>query len=157
MNHIQPENRRLQILQINMNRSETAHLDLINCNLGKYWDVICLQEPHITKHGNIRTPKQFRPIYPVSRNKEGIGKVRSVMWINSQLDTNNWEIIEIHNTNDITAAKLKTENGNIAIFNIYNPCDTNRVQNTLNEFLRNNRRELYDMENRHILWCGDFN
>ncbi|XP_006457370.1 hypothetical protein AGABI2DRAFT_71908, partial [Agaricus bisporus var. bisporus H97] len=63
--NLQPNEQRLRILQINMNRSEAAHLDLINRNLGKYWDIICLQEPHITKYGNIRTPKNFRQVYPV--------------------------------------------------------------------------------------------
>ncbi|EKM76761.1 hypothetical protein AGABI1DRAFT_44539, partial [Agaricus bisporus var. burnettii JB137-S8] len=64
MINVQSNYNRMRILQINMNRSEAAHLDLINRNLAKHWDVICLQEPHITKHGNIRTPKQFRQIFP---------------------------------------------------------------------------------------------
>ncbi|KAF7783210.1 hypothetical protein Agabi119p4_2586 [Agaricus bisporus var. burnettii] len=140
-----------------MNRSEAAHLDLINRNLGKNWDVICLQEPHITKYGNIRTPKHFRQVYPVSRGQEGTGKVRSAMWINNAINTNGWEIIEIPGTNDITAAKIKTVQGNVAIFNVYNPCDSNSTQTKLNNYLCNNRQEFYGAEDRHVVWCGDFN
>ncbi|KAF7773567.1 hypothetical protein Agabi119p4_5734 [Agaricus bisporus var. burnettii] len=140
-----------------MNRSETAHLDLLNRNLGKHWDVICLQEPHITKFGNIRTPKQFRQVYPSARQQKDAGKVRSAMWINQAIDTNTWERIDVPGTNDITAANFKTEHGSIAIFNIYNPCDNNSVQTKLDQFLRANRAKGYGTDDKHMLWCGDFN
>ena len=39
---------RLCILQINLNKSEKAHLDLLNRPLGMWWDVVLLQEPYVT-------------------------------------------------------------------------------------------------------------
>jgi exonuclease III len=140
-----------------MNRSESAHLDLLNRNLARYWDVICLQEPHITKFGHIRTPRQFRQVYPASRHQKERGKVRSAMWINQDIDTNTWERINIPETNDITAINIKTEHGSLAIFNIYNPCDNNEVQTKLDRYLRMNNDKGYGNNNKYMLWCGDFN
>ncbi|KXN87216.1 hypothetical protein AN958_08606 [Leucoagaricus sp. SymC.cos] len=49
----QNENNRLRILQLKMNKSEIAHLDIINRRLREYWDIICIQELHVTKSGHI--------------------------------------------------------------------------------------------------------
>ncbi|KAJ3557254.1 hypothetical protein NP233_g11792 [Leucocoprinus birnbaumii] len=157
MNNDQEQYRRLRILQINMNKSEAAHLDLINRNLADNWDIVCLQEPHITKYGNIRTPNKFRQVYPVDRHKEGAGRVRSAMWINEAIDTNNWEMVAIQGTNDITAVRLTGPYGKLAIFNVYNPCDNNTVQELLDRFLIRRRGEFYDSDHKHVIWCGDFN
>ncbi|KAF8156805.1 hypothetical protein B0H34DRAFT_617735, partial [Crassisporium funariophilum] len=54
----------LRILQINLNKSEKAHLDLLNGLLGTKWDIVLIQEPHVTKFKTIRTPMQFRQVYP---------------------------------------------------------------------------------------------
>ncbi len=148
---------RLRILQLNMNKSEAAHLDLLNRNLPKFWDIVCLQEPHITKRGNIRTPHKFRQVYPASRNDKETGRVRSAIWVSEKLDTNEWEIINIPGNNDITAIRIKGEQGDVAIFNIYNPCDSDTTQEELNKFLLRNREAYYGNEDKHVIWCGDFN
>ncbi|KXN87337.1 hypothetical protein AN958_08962 [Leucoagaricus sp. SymC.cos] len=62
----QTENNRLRIFQLNMNKSETAHLNLINRKLGEYWDIVCIQELHITKLGHIQTPNRCWQVFPLA-------------------------------------------------------------------------------------------
>lgn len=50
----------LKILQINLNKSEKVHLELINSKLNTKWDIVLIQEPHNTKFHHIRTPNDFR-------------------------------------------------------------------------------------------------
>lgn len=137
---------RLRILQINLNKSEAAHLDIINKNLARNWDVICLQEPHLTRLGNIRTPNKFRQVYPQVKYGQQGNRVRSAIWVNQAMDTNNWEMVNIPGTGDITAIRIRGEFGSIAIFNVYNPCDSNTVQELLNKYLLERRGEFYGAE-----------
>ncbi|KXN81037.1 hypothetical protein AN958_06283 [Leucoagaricus sp. SymC.cos] len=157
MTEQQTENNRLRIFQLNMNKSETAHLDLINRKLGEYWDIVCIQEPHITKLGHIRTPNRYRQVFSSARNDPTAGKVRSVIWVNERLDTNNWEVVNIPDTNDITAIRIRSGFNTLVIFNIYNPCDSNNTQNNLDDFFTRKRAEFYGSEDKHVIWCGDFN
>ena len=41
---------KLRILQLNLNKSVTAHLELqvINDSLAAHWDIVLIQEPYIT-------------------------------------------------------------------------------------------------------------
>jgi hypothetical protein len=39
---------RLWIVQLNLNKSEKAHLDIINENLSHNYDIILIQEPYTT-------------------------------------------------------------------------------------------------------------
>ena len=64
---LQPVPNRLHILQINLNKSEKVHLDLLNRPLGMQWDIVLLQEPHIMKFNMIRTPMHFHQVYPADR------------------------------------------------------------------------------------------
>src|ERR1700678_2291048 len=65
-----PQNRNnnetLRLLQINLNKSEKAHLDIINENLSRDYDLILIQEPYTTTFNAIRTPTNFRPVFPRS-------------------------------------------------------------------------------------------
>jgi exonuclease III len=150
------QNRRLRILQLNLNKSVTAHLDLINRDIKGEWDIVCIQELHITKYGHIQMPSGFRQVIPSSQDCLGIGKVRSVIWVNHSMNTNNWEIVNIPDTNDITVIKMRGEFGTLAIFNVYNPCNSNNTQNRLDRFLDRKQAEFYGNENKHIIWSGDF-
>jgi hypothetical protein len=60
-------NETLRLLQINLNKSEKAHLDIINENLSQDYDLILIQEPYTTTFNAIRTPTNFRPVFPVHR------------------------------------------------------------------------------------------
>ena len=51
--NLEPLLNRLQILQININKLSKACLDLIKGALAKKWDLILIQEPHITFLGHV--------------------------------------------------------------------------------------------------------
>ena len=148
----------IRILQINLNKSEKAHLDIINENVSKNYDLILIQEPHTTTFNAIRTPTNFRPIYPINR-LQNEAQIRSVIWVNKRLDTKNWTAIDIPDTNDITAIQLKGPYGKLTIFNIYNDCTHSRSETTLRRFLsiRTNSNAILSSENHHMIWAGDFN
>lgn len=153
---LQPAPNRLRILQINLNKSEKAHLDLLNGPLGTRWDIILLQEPHTTKFNTIRTPMRFRQVYPADRWKEG-AVVRSAIWVNTEIDTKSWKIIKVPGTNDITAIQIQGPYGQLTIFNIYNSCTDSLTEAIFSRFLRENANDIWRGQDHHMLWCGDFN
>jgi ribonuclease HI/exonuclease III len=151
------ETLRLRILQINLNKSEKAHLDLLNNVTSKDWDIVLIQEPHtINRFNAIRTPTNFRPVFPENRGRDNTA-VRSLIWVSSSLDTRNWEIINIPDTNDLTAIQLKGNYGTLVIFNIYNDCKNPNTENALALFLRTHSNEILAGPNAHMIWAGDFN
>ena len=79
---------RISILQINLNKSEKAHLDIINERVSHNYDIILIQEPYTTIINAIRTPTNFRPVFPAHRSQED-DQIRSVIWVNKRLDTKN--------------------------------------------------------------------
>ena len=94
------------MLQINLNKSEKAHLDIINERLCQDYDVILIQEPYTTTFNAIRTPTNFRPVFPVHRLASQ-DQIRSVIWVSRNMDTNSWAALDIPETNDITGIQLK--------------------------------------------------
>src|SRR5271156_3998260 len=127
---------RLHLLQINLNKLEKAHLELINGTLGRDWDIILLQEPYLTQLGHIRTPNGFTCISPHDRllNQEAL--IRSAIWVNGSLSSNSWKAINIPGNNDLTALQLNLGyNGKLMIFNIYNDCKHSINLNHLQSFI----------------------
>ena len=152
----QENNEKLRILQINLNKSAKAHIEIMNERVSQKYDIILIQEPHFTSFNKIRTPTNFRSIFPINR----IGNeqmVRSVVLVNSKLNTNNWNPINIPGTNDITAIQLKGPYGEISIFNIYNDCAHNENEIFLQNYMQEHANELLASENHHMIWAGDFN
>lgn len=47
--------------------------------------------------------------------------------------------------------------GRVAIFNIYNPCDSDKVKVALNGYLQRHSPGLYRGNTNHMIWAGDFN
>jgi hypothetical protein len=157
MSETNPTNaKRIRILQINLNKSPNAHLDLINSVSGKNWDVILVQEPNITFFANIRTPNQFIPVTPASRFTLQ-DPVRSVIWISSSISTNTWRVINIPNTNDITAVQMTGTFGCLTIFNIYNASEHNDSIIKLHSFMGSHQEQLCSGPNDFVMWNGDFN
>ena len=165
--HSQHTNRRTQqesnsqlkslcILQINLNKSEKAHLELLNSLKGDEWDIVLVQEPHVTAFCAIRTPTKFRPVFPDDRGRDGT-LVRSVIWVSSSLKTRDWKILGIPNTNDITAIQLSGDHGQLTIFNIYNDCTNTNTENALCAYLLDQARAILPDDNTKMLWAGDFN
>ena len=131
-------------------------MDIINERLSNKYDILLIQEPHTTKFNAIRTPTNFRPVFPSHRFKDD-SPIRSVIWVNKQLETKNWKIIDIRNTNDITAIQLKGTYGKITIFNVYNNCTHSRMEGILGRFLADNRHMITAGNDSHMIWAGDFN
>ena len=55
---------RIRILQINLNKSDKAHLDIVKKEVSDNYDIMLIQEPFATKFNAIRTPTNFRPVFP---------------------------------------------------------------------------------------------
>ncbi len=143
----------LKILQLNLNKSVQAHLELTNKKLSANWDIILIQEPHVTAFNYIRTPYNFRQIYPANRGRDGT-TVRSAIWVNKKLETKHWKIIDIPNTNYITAIQIKGTYGKLTIFNIYNDCKHSRNEDKLRSFIIDNLDDIYRGRNDHMIWAG---
>jgi len=120
------------------------------------WDIVLVQEPYTTKFSSIRTPTNYRQIFPANRGSDG-STVRSVIWISSALDTRHWKAISIPDTNDLTAVQLKGDYGVVTIFNIYNDCTNPDTENALNAYIRKHANDILRNENAHMIWAGDFN
>lgn len=64
-NTVNPDH--IKIIQINLNKSEKAHLDLINDRVSQKYDLMLIQKSHTTIFNAIQTPADFRPIFPINR------------------------------------------------------------------------------------------
>ena len=148
---------RLRLLQLNLNKSEKAHLDLINGSLGKNWDIILIQEPYLTHLGHIRTPNGFTSIFPHDRLINQESTVRSVIWVNSSLSTNSWKGISIPGNNDLTAIQVDSGLFKLTIFNIYNDCNHSNTLARLQQFVNEERNRIMGGANCYMIWGGDFN
>ena len=146
----------IRIFQINLNKSEKAHLDIINERVSQKYDVMLIQEPYTTTFNAIRTPTNFRPVFP-SHRLQSQDQIRSVIWVNKRIDTNDWTSLDIPGTNDITAIQMKGPYGVFSIFNIYNDCTHSRNEVALRQYVQNNTNNILASENHHMLWAGDFN
>ncbi|KAF5327397.1 hypothetical protein D9619_004072 [Psilocybe cf. subviscida] len=124
--------RRLRILQINLNKSPTAHWELLNV-----------------------TARGFCQVYPGSKIQE-TKPVRSGIWMNEALSTNSWRALEIEDSADVTAVQLKGEYGQITIFNIYNDCNNDDTLTALDDYLDANYNSLHG-DGKYVMWAGDFN
>ena len=146
-------NGQLRILQINLNKSEKAHLDIINERVSNSYDIILIQEPYTTVFNAVRTPANFRPVFP-SHRFQSEDQFCSVIWVNKKLDTKDWLILDVPGTNDITAIQLEGPYGKISLFN---DCTHSRNEAALRRYLHNHSHNILATENHHMLWAGDFN
>src|SRR6202522_1549053 len=149
-------NEKICMLQINLNKSEKAHLDIINERFCQDYNVILIQEPYTTTFNAIRTPTNFRPVFPAHRLVSQ-DQIRSVIWVSRKLDTNSWVVLDIPETNDITGIQLKGTYGVLAIFNIYNDCTHFRNEAKLRKYIQDNTNLILATDNHHMVWAGDFN
>ena len=146
----------ITLFQINLNKSEKAHLDIINDEVSNKYDIMLIQEPYTTAFNAIRTPSNFRPVYPTNRFEDN-AQIRSVIWVNKRINTNDWIILDVPDTNNISAIQLKGPYGKLTIFNIYNDCTHYRNKMALQRFIRRHPNTLLRNENHHMIWAGDFN
>ena len=148
---------KLRLLQINLNKSEKAHLDIINEQVSQNYNIILIQEPYTAAFNVIRTPMNFRPVFPAHRlQNQNQDQICSVIWVNRKLDTENWKALNIPGTNDITTIQLKGPYGFISIFNIYNDCTHSRNEHILQKYIQDHSNSILATENHHMLWAGNF-
>ena len=93
------------------------------------WDLLALQEPWIDTYGNTRGSTYFRVAYPATFYDNPNSTFRSIILINSNLSTDSYETLDVP-SNDITAIRIRTEQGYVSIFNIYNDCTHNDTLHT---------------------------
>lgn len=155
--NMEPLPNRLRIIQLNLNKSEKAHLDFINGALGKSWDIILIQEPYITHLGHIRTPNGFTGVFPKDRLSNQDATVRSVIWVSSSLSSNSWKAVNIPGNNDLTAIQVDSGLSKLTIFNIYNDCTHSANLTRLRSYMRTERDSILGDDNSYVMWCGDFN
>ena len=71
------------------------------------------QEPYTTTFNAISKEASFRSLAVFQKNRfqddAQIRSRRSVIWVNKRLNTKDWTILDIPNTNDITAIQLELE------------------------------------------------
>ena len=121
------------------------------------WDIVLVQEPHVTAMGNIRTPNGYVTVTPVDRYKDGAPATRAVTWVSSDLATSSWKILNIPGTNDVATIQMAGKYGRLTIINIYNDCTHSRTLRAVREFIRVNRNEVLSRPDDHLIWAGDFN
>lgn len=147
---------KIRILQVNLNKSEKVHLDIVNERVSIKYDIILIQEPYTTKFNTIQTLANFRLVFPKNIFTEE-AQIRSVIWVNKHLETKDWKIINIQGTNDIMAIQLKGGYGKVTIFNIYNDCTHSRNEAALQNYLTSHRNLVANSNDTHMIWAGDFN
>ena len=147
----------LRVFQLNLNKSEIAHLDIINRALSINWDIILIQEPYLTHLGHVRAPNGFVSVFPTDRLVKQEDPVRSVIWVSSSLSSNSWKAISIPGNNDLTAIQADTGPIKVTFFNIYNDCTHSSTLVHLRDFLQAQQASLLDGDDSHMFWCGDFN
>src|SRR6266481_1027539 len=125
---------RLRIGQQNLNKSDKAHYDLINSLAHKDWDLLLLQEPYIDTYGNTKATSHWHTIYLSSHLSNNSTK-RSVILVNTNLDTNVWMQVPLNSSNDVTTVHIYTTFGKVTILNIYNDCTHSDMIYKLYSFL----------------------
>ena len=85
-------------------------------------------------------------------------KTRSVILINRNILTNNWEDLGILSS-DITGVHLHSTFGAICLLNIYNDCEHNGSLTVVKEQMRKkrSREEVGNGEAEEVIWLGGFN
>ena len=147
---------RLRIWQQNLNKSNKAQFDLINTPLHKEWDVLLLQEPYIDSFGNTKATSRWHVLY-LSSHLANSSTCRSVILVNSSLDTNAWAQVPLEGSNDLTVIQFWLPQGRLTVFNVYNDCTHQNTLTMIWLFMQRHSASLLASENDRMMWCGDFN
>src|ERR1700683_5211738 len=91
----------LRIWQQNTHKSQTAQDYVLNTAKPEDWDIIALQEPWIDTLGKSRASQYWRVIYPANYYEEGRSRIRSILLINTNINTDSYSPIPIQHS-DIT-------------------------------------------------------
>ncbi|KAF8228896.1 hypothetical protein L208DRAFT_1107993, partial [Tricholoma matsutake] len=99
---------------------------VLNTAQPENWDILVLQEPFLDSLGNTKASPYWRVLYPSNHHKDNSDHLRSVLLINTNINTNSYTPLDIR-CNNITVVHFLGEFGSISIFNIYNDCTHNDV------------------------------
>ena len=111
--------RHTQIWQQNVAKSSTAQHDVLAKADPKSWDIIALQEPYLDHLGLTRANSHWTVIYPSNKNQENQNRTRSIILINTNIDSTQIQQINIQSSN-ITAIQISTPSRSLLLINIYN-------------------------------------
>src|SRR6266481_10091192 len=153
---IEPNPMRLRIWQQNLNKSDKAHFDLINSLAHKDWDLLLLQEPYIDAFGNTKATSKWHTIYPSLQFTDSAVD-RSVILVNTALDTNAWAQIPFKGLGNITIIQFCLPRGCLTIFNIFNNCLHSNTLMLIRDNMTQHSAAILVSKEDHVVWCGDFN
>jgi hypothetical protein len=88
----------LHIWQQNTHKSQTAQDYIINTAKPNDWDIIAIQEPWLDTLGESCASQYRRIIYPANYYEEGRLRTRSVLLINTNINTDSYSVILIHHS-----------------------------------------------------------
>ena len=105
----------------------------------------------MNKFGVSRANRQWQAIYPPS-HRQKLSTMRSMLLVSTHIPLDRIQVIPI-DSKDITVVCLLTEEGPIAIYNIYNNCNHSESLEKLREHL-----EGTDESNTEgMIWLRNFN
>src|ERR1700736_2191977 len=147
---------KLRIWQQNTHKSQTAQDYVLNAARPEDWDILAIQEPWIDTLGKSHMTQYWRIIYPVNYYEEGRSRVRSVLLINTNINTDSYTMLLIPHS-DIVGVHFTGANGSLTVINVYNEITNNSTTDCLDSFLTANPRMVRLSASDHMLWLGDFN
>ena len=147
---------KLRIWQQNAHKSKSTQSYILNTANPNNWDIITLQEPWFDSYGNTHGSQYWRVVYPANFYMEGHARVRSILLINTNLDTDCYSVLPIMHS-DVTAVRFKGENGYLSLFNIYNEITNNDTISCLDSYLDRNSHIVRPNNTDSVVWLGDFN
>ena len=83
--------------------------------------------------------------------------IRSLIWVNTKISTNNWKSLHIPDSPDLSAIQLNDNYGKLTIINIYNDGDHDNTLNKLNQYMETHRNTINTCTTDRLLLAGDFN
>ena len=124
----------LRIWQQNLNKSSDAQLDLLHRMKPGHVDVAVIQEPHINFLGNVQATTKWITVYPTG-HRDRPDRTRALTMINkTSLSSNDWTQIDVDSP-DIVAIRIRTGQGTLSIYNIYNDCTNDYSIDRLSDHL----------------------
>ncbi|EIW62816.1 uncharacterized protein TRAVEDRAFT_79086, partial [Trametes versicolor FP-101664 SS1] len=82
------------------------------------YDILALQEPHLTFLGLTTSTPNWHVIYPTPHRVDGAGRSRSIILVSTRLSTGSWSAIPIQHS-DLTAVSIHSNAATIHLFNLY--------------------------------------
>lgn len=143
-----------RILQINLNKSQTAQDELINSLQG--YDIVLIQEPWVDRNGFARAIQRYHVIYPFGQEKKRL-ESRAVILLSTEIPSDHYVALQIRST-DVVGVDINCgPAGWIRVVNIYNDCKHDRSLKAVDDFLLDERRTQNEATQDQMIWAGDFN